>query len=286
MLPCEEWIHATCNQKIDHAMTPTRAATPNTIVPSEGTDHFESVSVSDAVPLMPNRAVCHRYKTPCPVSVCFLANRLVHPTMKRTLDDHAARFDELAEEYDSHDSDEYAAAVSLVVEHAAPGRTDVVVDLGTGTGAIALPLATTASRVLGRDISSEMLERAREKAANRGLHSVSFDEGRFRAPNLPPGVDVDIVTSNFALHHLTDTAKREAIHVVAGLSPRRIVLGDVMLFGEADPSEPFYSPDVDDPATVGVLVDALTDAGYAVVAVERIHEQVGVLVAEPWEGSQ
>jgi hypothetical protein len=91
---------------------------------------------------------------------------------------------------------------------------------------------------------------------------------------------VDVVTSNFAMHHLSDTEKREAIATIADLGPRRVVLGDVMFFGEPDPEEPFYSPDVDDPATVGVLVDALTDAGLAVTAVEMIHEQVGVVVAE------
>jgi hypothetical protein len=53
-----------------------------------------------------------------------------------------------------------------------------------------------------------------------------------------------------------------------------------MLFGAPDPSEPFYSPEVDDPATVGVLVDAFTDEGYAVTAVEYVHDQVGVIVAE------
>jgi hypothetical protein len=37
---------------------------------------------------------------------------------------------------------------------------------------------------------------------------------------------------------------------------------------------------VDDPSTVGVLANAFTDAGFVLTAVERVHEQVGVLVAE------
>ncbi len=82
------------------------------------------------------------------------------------------------------------------------------------------------------------------------------------------------------MHHLGDGEKREAIGVIAGLGPRKIVLGDVMFFGHPDPDEPFYSPEVDDPATVGVLVDAFTDAGYAITAVEMVAAQVGVLVAE------
>jgi len=82
------------------------------------------------------------------------------------------------------------------------------------------------------------------------------------------------------MHHLSDAEKREAIDVVADLDPRRIVLGDVMFFGVPNPDEPFYSPEVDDPATVGVLADAFTDAGYALTEVEMVHDQVGVLVAD------
>ena len=198
--------------------------------------------------------------------------------MKRSLDEHAARFDDYADEYDDDKSDEYLACLSLVVEHASPGPGDVVLDLGTGTGAVALALAADAGRVIGRDISEGMMERAREKARERGIENVEFGAGSFREPNVEGPVDV--VVSNFAMHHLSDAEKREAIAAVADLGPRRFVLGDVMFFGEPDADEPFYSPEVDDPATVGMLADALTDAGFALTAVEMVHEQVGVLVAE------
>ncbi|WP_435552569.1 class I SAM-dependent methyltransferase [Natrinema sp. CGMCC1.2065] len=198
--------------------------------------------------------------------------------MKRTLEEHAARFDEKAGEYDDSKSEEYHACANLVVEHAAPAADEVVLDLATGTGAIALAIAPDADRVVGRDISDGMLEQAREKAADAGLENVEFGHGTFREPDYDGPVDV--VTSNFALHHLSDEEKREAIAVIADLEPRRFVLGDVMFFGEPDPDEPFYSPEVDDPATVGVLADAFTDAGFSLTAVERVHDQVGVLVAE------
>ncbi|MBZ6496316.1 class I SAM-dependent methyltransferase [Natrinema longum] len=198
--------------------------------------------------------------------------------MKRTLEEHAARFDEKAGEYDDSKSEEYHACANLVVEHAAPGEDDVVLDLATGTGAIALALAPDAKRVVGRDISEEMMAEATRKAAEAGLENLAFDHGTFREPAYDGPVDV--VTSNFALHHLSDEEKREAIAVIADLEPRRFVLGDVMFFGEPDPDEPFYSPEVDDPATVGVLADAFTDAGFSLTAVERVHDQVGVLVAE------
>jgi len=200
--------------------------------------------------------------------------------MKKTLDEHAARFDDVAAEYDDEETPEYNECVRLVVEHATDGLSgdETVLDLGTGTGAIALAVAESAGRVVGRDISEGMMDEARRKAAERGLSNVEFGEGRFREPNFDGAVDV--VTSNFAMHHLSDDEKREAIDVIAALGPRKIVLGDVMFFGEPNPDDPFYSPEVDDPATVGVLADAFTDAGYALTAVEMVHEQVGVLVAE------
>ncbi|MWV40611.1 class I SAM-dependent methyltransferase [Natrialba sp. INN-245] len=215
--------------------------------------------------------------------------------MKKSREEHAARFDEIASEYDDEGSEEYRACANLVIEHAAPDEDDVVLDLGTGTGAIALALAPDAEYVVGRDISEGMLEEARAKADEAELENVEFGYGTFREPEYDGDVDaessetprahtrsagVDVVTSNFAMHHLSDEEKREAIAVIADVEPRKFVLGDVMFFGEPDPSEPFYSPEVDDPATVGVLADAFTDAGFSLTAVERVHGQVGVLVAE------
>jgi SAM-dependent methyltransferase len=199
--------------------------------------------------------------------------------MKRTIQEHADRFSEVAGDYDDdQDSEEYRACVSLVVEYADTDPEDTVLDLGTGTGAVALALADDAKRVVGRDISDGMLEQAREKAEREGVDDVEFGYGEFRSPKYDG--EVDVVVSNFAMHHLSDEEKREAIETIAATGARRFVLGDVMFFGEPDPDEPFYSPEVDDPATVGVLADALTDAGFALTAVESVHEQVGVLVAE------
>ena len=221
--------------------------------------------------------------------------------MKKPIEEHAERFSEAAGSYDDEqDSPEYLACADLVVEHAAPGPDDVVLDIGTGTGAIALALAPSAGRVVGRDISPGMLAEAQSKAADAGIDNVEFGEGRFRDLNYDGPVDtgssetpqadarrprVDIVTSNFAMHHLSDDEKREAIGVIADLNPQRFVLGDVMFFGTPDPEAPFYDPAVDDPATIGTLVDALTDEGFALVAVERVHDQVGVLVAERFGGA-
>jgi cyclopropane fatty-acyl-phospholipid synthase-like methyltransferase len=198
--------------------------------------------------------------------------------MKKTLEEHAERFSELAEEYDDDQSPAYRACADLVIAYADPGPEDVVLDLGTGTGAIALALAGDAKRVVGRDISEGMLDQARRKAEERGLTNVEFGEGRFRDPNYDGPVDV--VVSNFALHHLSDEEKREAIEAIAALEPQRFVLGDVMFFEDPDPEGDIYDPEVDDPAQAGVLADALTDAGFVLAAVDRVSPAVGVIAAE------
>ncbi|WP_049982351.1 class I SAM-dependent methyltransferase [Halorubrum sp. BV1] len=200
--------------------------------------------------------------------------------MKKTVEEHATRFSEMADEYDDSKSDEYHASASLVIEHAKPSPTDTVLDLGAGTGAIALAVAPDADRVLARDISEGMMNEGRRKAEEAGLSNVEFAYGEFRSPDVDPDERVDVVTSNFALHHLADDEKREAIRVMADTGARRIVLGDVAFFEEPDPAAPFYGPEVDDPATVGTLVEAFTSEGFAVTTVERVHDQVAVIVAE------
>ncbi|WP_121743530.1 class I SAM-dependent methyltransferase [Natronorubrum halophilum] len=201
--------------------------------------------------------------------------------MEESFEDLADRFSQIADQYDDkHGSDEkpiYNACASLVIEHADPRPDDVVLDLGTGTGLIALALTEDAGHVVGRDISEGMIEQARSKATDSGLENVEFGYGEFRDPHYDG--EVDTVVSNFALHHLPDEEKREAIEAIADLGPRRFVLGDAMFFGSPDPDEPLFGHGVDG-ATVGMLVDRLTDVGFVVTAVERVHDQVGVLVAE------
>ncbi|WP_266082813.1 class I SAM-dependent methyltransferase [Haladaptatus caseinilyticus] len=201
--------------------------------------------------------------------------------MDEPLADLADRFSQIADHYDDkHGSQEkpiYNACASLVIELADPRPDDVVLDLGTGTGLIALALADEACHVVGRDISDTMIEQARSKASDSRLENVEFGYGEFRNPHYDG--EVDIVVSNFALHHLSDEKKREAIEAIVDLGPRRFVLGDAMFFGSPDPDEPLFGHGVD-AASVGMLVNVLTDLGTVVTTVERVHDQVGVLVAE------
>lgn len=56
---------------------------------------------------------------------------------------------------------------------------DVVLNIGCGTGSLALRLAGDAAHVHGLDISSEMVRIANEKAAAQGVENVTFHNGPF-----------------------------------------------------------------------------------------------------------
>ncbi len=56
---------------------------------------------------------------------------------------------------------------------------DVVLDIGCGTGSLALRLAPSAAHVHGLDLSSEMIRIARDKARDQHVENVTFHIGPF-----------------------------------------------------------------------------------------------------------
>lgn len=112
---------------------------------------------------------------------------------------------------------------------AAPGAR--VVDLGCGSGQLALRIAPEVASVLAVDVSAAMIDLL---AANSGRAGVANVEGRavpIEHLDLAPG-SIDVVISNYALHHLRDPDKALAVEKAAGwLAPGgRLVVGD-MMFG-------------------------------------------------------
>jgi len=111
----------------------------------------------------------------------------------------------------------HAAGADLALLPAIAGLTGVeeVLDVATGTGHTAIALAPQARRVVGVDLTPEMVAIAREQARRRGMGNVTFTLADAEALPFPDGA-FDVVTCRIAAHHFpaVDRFCREAARVL------------------------------------------------------------------------
>lgn len=105
---------------------------------------------------------------------------------------------------------DFKAEVSQIVSAVRLSRDDVVLDIGTGTGEIAIGLAPFCKHVTAVDISSAMIDCARTKASNRGVTNVVFERDGFLSFGAAAGT-FNVIVSQLALHHLPDFWKMRAL---------------------------------------------------------------------------
>ena len=110
-------------------------------------------------------------------------------------------------------------------------KTDVVLDVGTGTGVIARTISPLVAQVLGLDVSQDMLEQINWRGnmyfLNRDIRDPFFAEGVF-----------DKVTARMVFHHIikrTQEAMNECHRVLKK--------GGEMIFSEGVPPSPVVKDD-------------------------------------------
>lgn len=126
-------------------------------------------------------------------------------------------------------SDGFRALRDEILDRAEARPEDRVLDLGSGTGLLTLALADRVERIWALDISPAMCSYLATKASSAGATNVLA--GVASAVSLPlVDESVDLVISNYCLHHLDAEGKRRALQEIHRvLTPEgRVVLGDMM----------------------------------------------------------
>jgi ubiquinone/menaquinone biosynthesis C-methylase UbiE len=136
-----------------------------------------------------------------------------------------------AQRWDEQGSVQLAKVVDAVLERCRVPAGAVVVDLGCGSGQVTLPLARDAVDVMAVDVSAEAIKMLEQRAKDEGISNIHALAQPIETLELDPE-SVDLVVSNYALHHLRDADKEDALtRAYRWLRPGgRLVVGD-MMFG-------------------------------------------------------
>ena len=140
----------------------------------------------------------------------------------------AARYDAVSDTYASPADDYKGSAVSALLDLVGADPGPRVLDVACGHGPVARELARRGAEVIGVDISSELLDRARSWAD--GVHAgIEYVVGDATDPTLLEGDVFDLVVCNFGLSDIDDLD--EACATVA----RVLVVGGRFVFSILHP---------------------------------------------------
>ncbi|MCD6145617.1 MAG: methyltransferase domain-containing protein [Methanosarcinales archaeon] len=159
--------------------------------------------------------------------------------------------------------------LNLIIDLASPEESDSVLDIATGNGFLAFEFAEKVSRVIGCDMTEDMLDIAESIRKDRKLDNVAFDVMDAESLRFEDG-SFDIVSCRFAFHHFTNPKKVISEMVRVCRNGGKIVLVDGL--SSEDPVKSEYHNRIEqirDPSHVRLysrseLIRMLQDAGLRV----------------------
>ena len=101
-------------------------------------------------------------------------------------------------------------------------RDSVILDYGCATGSVILELAGNVKKTYGLDISSKMIDKAKQKASERKTDNVSFVQGTIFSKNLKES-SFDVILASNVLH-LAETTPEVLNRVHLLLKPNGVFI--------------------------------------------------------------
>jgi arsenite methyltransferase len=166
----------------------------------------------------------------------------------------------------------------LPTQHAGIRTGDVVLDLGSGAGIdafVARRIVGASGRVIGVDMTPEMLARARDNAAKLGYDNVEFRFGEIEALPVDDAA-IDVVVSNCVLNLVPDKARAFA-EIFRVLRPgAHFCVSDIVTTGTLP--EPIRNAAA---LYVGCVAGALPSGDYLRLIEEAGFEAIHVTETKP-----
>jgi arsenite methyltransferase len=158
-------------------------------------------------------------------------------------------------------------------------KGETVVDLGSGAGIdvfLSAKKVTEAGRVIGIDMTDEMLERARRNAKEHGYTNVEFRKGDIEQRIPVDDSSVDVVISNCVINLTVNKVDAfKEIYRILKPGGGRMVISDLVTDTEIAPTDAdaqMWSSCIDGALTKEHYIDSIRQAGFQ--NVEVLSEQL------------
>jgi len=142
-------------------------------------------------------------------------------------------------------------------------NSDFVLEIGTGTGELALNISDHCKRVVAIDISNTMINFARMKAENQNKSNIQFYNAGFLTYK-NHGELFDVIITQLALHHLPDYWKMIALKRIYEMLKEdgKLYLRDVVFPSEILDYDSYFA---------NIIADLKKSAGNKVAEETEIH---------------